>query len=128
MAGTTTWERIPRSERFYYETGGARGGAQVDDGGDGVNLSAGESVKLSGGDYDRAVEMYCAALDDSRVRSGLPPLGYDSAEDIPDTVPDMNRLPVAPVSPAAPRAGVLAAGQAILKPDFIERPGVLVTQ
>lgn len=128
MAGTTTWELIPRSERFYYETGGARGGKLEDDGGDGVNLSAGESVTLSEGDYDRAVEMYCTALDEARLRSGLSPFRYDSADDVPDTVPNMGNLPTAPVSPAAPRAGALAVNEAALMPSFVDQAGVLAAR
>lgn len=118
MAGTTTWSQLPASDRFYYETGGARGGTLEDRDEGLMDYPSDESVALDG-DYacERQMGLYCVGLgvmtmeelDASlleRFGCGIEPVEPD---DYPPTAEQLAAMQAAPVSPAGP----LAVGQEV---------------
>ncbi|HTH72346.1 MAG TPA: hypothetical protein VL737_03215 [Candidatus Pristimantibacillus sp.] len=116
MAGTTTWGQLSRSDRFYYETGGARGGPLPDRDEGLMEFPGDESAAPSGAyETEKTMGFYCVAigamtleeLDASLLEQfgcGIEPAEPD---DYPPTAEQFAVMRVAPVSPAGP----LAVGQ-----------------
>lgn len=108
-AGTLSWDRLPLSDRLYYESG-AKGGTLVDDDAESAAVSACEGVYVHEAAWERAAGAYCDALDLDRKRLGLTALSGDV---------DREEAPVGPaVQPPvemgvpAPAVGVLAVSRA----------------
>gem|GEM_PF-5842629 len=119
-AGTTTWSQVPRSERFYYQTGAVRGGSYAHDNVDGPETSEMPQAFLSDTEYDANLTAYAEALDRTRQAYGQDPT-YPP-KDTSDYPSEPVKSPRSVADPAVSAAAGLAVWEAMQELDIDGAP------